>query len=436
MIPTVYSLGGASRLCCLQTQTFKSSLLSVSAVLPIDPTASPMTTLLLSVLRRGTEKYPTLAAINSRLDYLFGTELSIRNFYRGDSQIIGFGAELLDASYVPDGEELLDGILEVMTEILFHPLLDGQGNLLEKYVESEKKLQCEAIRAQKNNPRAYAGERCRSLVYCDEPCGASPMGSEEQIMRITPEELTRHWRALISSLRLDFFYVGRTAPEELLGHLTPAFAPFVDPKEGEALSLYRSVPRPKEKTLFVDEDLEVAQGQLLLALRTPVTLTEPEFWACMLFNEILGASPISKLFMNVRERLGLCYHCSSSYNVYKGCVTVSCGLEPSNRAQAQKEILLQIKQIQRGRISDEELGAAVKSLQSLYRQLSDSPAAMENFYYGRMLAGLCASAEEGIEAFARVTKKEIAQVARACVLDTVYFLNGKATEGGEDDDED
>ena len=103
-------------LCVLPTDKFKAGLLSLSAVLPIDRDKTPMTTLLLSVLLRGCQKFPSLEAINRRLDYLFGTELSIRNFYRGDVQVIGFTAELLDAAYLPESDPI-EEILEVVDQI-------------------------------------------------------------------------------------------------------------------------------------------------------------------------------------------------------------------------------------------------------------------------------------------------------------------------------
>ena len=140
MIPTFHQIAPELTLRAYPTEKFKAAMLSVSAVLPITRENACKTTLLLAVLRRGTEKYPNLAAINARLDYLFGTELSIRNYYRGDSQIIGFSADFLDTVYVPREEMLLEGILDVISQMLFHPLLDGNGLLLERYVESEKEL--------------------------------------------------------------------------------------------------------------------------------------------------------------------------------------------------------------------------------------------------------------------------------------------------------
>ena len=101
MTPELVFDTDALKLRVCRTKKFKAGLLSVSAVLPIEAESAPLTSLLLSVLRRGTEKYPSLEAINRRLDYLYGTELSIRNFYRGDYQIIGFSAELLDSRFLP-----------------------------------------------------------------------------------------------------------------------------------------------------------------------------------------------------------------------------------------------------------------------------------------------------------------------------------------------
>ena len=175
----------------------------------------------------------------------------------------------------------------------------------------------------------------------------------------------------------------------------------------------------------------------MIGFRTKVTLTEPGFYACTLLNEILGASPISKLFVNVREKHSLCYHCSSNYNAFKGTLLISCGLEPCNRASAEQEILAQVEALRCGDISEEELTAAKKSLENAYRQLLDSPAAMESYYYGRALLGVDASLERCRERIRGVTREEIVELAKDLIPDTVYFLDGTLCgEGGDFDEED
>lgn len=436
MIPTIYPVTDSMRLRVLKTEKFKVGLLSVSAVLPIKRESVYMTTLLLSVLRRGTVKYPTLAAINRRLDYLYGAELSIRNFYRGDSQIVGFSAELIDASYLPDGEDPTAEVLDVMREILFHPLLDENGLLDARYVESEKKLQCDAIRATKNNPRGYAVERFGELMFAAEPCGAPVYGTEEEVMAVTAESLTSYWRELIETLTLECFYVGGADADRLASCLKQAFgeelrAPLCDSP------VQTKVIRKAVKVTRADEDLEVAQGHLLLGFRTGTSVGEPDSYACAVLNELLGSSPVSKLFVNVRERLSLCYSCSSTYNAFKGTVQIYCGLKSENRAVAEAEILRQLDAIKAGEFDEAELEAAKKSLLNVYRQLEDSATALESFYFGRALIGSLSTAEDSRRAFAYVSREAVIAAAHKLQLDTVYFLNGTlAGEEAFDDEED
>ena len=434
-LPTVYRVSDGITLRVLETDRFKVGMLSVSAVLPIDRNKTPLTSLLLSVLRRGTEKYPTLADINRRLDYLYGTELSIRNFYRGDSQIIGFSADLLDASYIPAGEDLTRDILEQIEEILFHPILDENGLLSAKYVESEKQLQIDAIRAQKNNPRFYASDRCRELLFANEPSGVPVYGTEEEILAVTPEVLTLHWKALLESLTFDCFYVGQANAEELCRVLYDTLGQRITRIANTAI--HPIVIRCADRVQRHEDSLPVSQGQLVLAYRTGICLTDTDFYACALMNEMLGLSPVSKLFVNVRERLSLCYFCSSHYNAYKGTLMIHCGLDPVNRESAEAEIMAQIAAVQAGDFSDWELDAAKKSLRNAYRQLEDSPTALENFYFGRTLMGLHITAEECRARFSSVTRENVIRAANALSLDTVYFLNGTlAGKEGDDIEED
>lgn len=418
------------------TEKFKAGLLSISSALPIRERSSWMFALLLAVLRRGTEKYPSLADINRRLDALFGTEISIRNFYKGDLQIIGFAAELLDDSYLPKGtESLMEGVLELLCQILFHPLLDENGCLLSRYVESEKQLHCDLIRARRNQPRAYASERCREFLYSEEPIGISAYGTEEEVMAVTPRELTDFWREFCKSFLPDCFYVGAADAETVKRALAKTILQRIEAEPRPAASVWASEP-PVRAPRRVEESLAVSQGQLVLGLRTEITVRDPRFYAMLVYQEILGGSPIAKLMMNVREKHSLCYFCSSACNSYKGSLLIMCGLKNENREKAEREILRQIEDMEKGRISEAELLGAKASLINAYRRIEDSPAIMEQHYYGRALAQAEISPEELRRRIAEVTLDEVIEAAATLRLDVTYFLRGTlAEEGGEDVDE-
>lgn len=437
MIPQIYKVSDALTLRVCRTEKFKAGMLSLSAVLPIRRERVWLTSLLLSVLRRGTEKYPTLEAINRRLDYLYGTELGIRNFYRGDAQVIGFSAEYPEGAYLPAHQDMTRDVLDVMCQILFHPLLDDDGLLLSRYVESEKQMQCDAIRALKNNPRSYATEHARAVLYENEPCGAAIYGTVEEVEAVTVEALTAHWRELIDGIRLDCFYVGSLTDSYLCDALTDTVLPHLSSHaKGAGLPMPANIVRTVDSARRVEESLEVGQGQLILGFRTGCALGDDGYYACMVCNELLGASPISKLFVNVREKLSLCYHCSSSYQATKGTMTVHCGLLPINRARAEKAILAQIEALAAGDFDENELIGAKKSLLNAFRQLEDSPAALEGFYFGRAVAGVSDSLENCRARFDAVTRDEVIEAAKRLSLDTVYFLDALLGEEDVDDEDD
>lgn len=435
MIPISYDLGKTARLRVCSTDRFKAGMLSVSFLIPVDAETVCMAPLLLSVLRRGTEKYPTLSDINRRLDYLWGTAFSIRSFFRGNCLVVGFSADLLDPVYLPsDGEGIMDGVLELMEQLLFHPVLDEDDLLREHYVESEKQMQCDAIRAVKNNPRAYAAERCKALLLEGEAGGIPLYGTEEQTMAVTRERLTAFWRDMLRELRPDCFYVGCENPCDVVKKLEKVFGDHI-PDFHLALPNACGTARAG-RGICRSETMPVSQSQLMMVYRCGVQFHHPDQPVCTVLNEMLGNSPVSRLFVYVREKQSLCYSCASSYSAYYGTFLISCGLKNESRELAEREIKRQIQCLAQGDFRPEELEAAKKSLANTYRQLEDSPSGLESFYFGRALVGSEKSLDACRVDFERVTAEDIMRIARTLTLDVTYFLEGTLAGGEEDEDED
>ncbi len=447
MIPIELRLSPTLSLRLCQTEKFKTEMLSLSAVMPIEGQKPYMTSLLLSVLLRGTESYPDISAINRRLDYLFGTELSVRNFYRGDAQVFGLCANILGKEYLPENaperETLLLEVVKIMREVFFSPVLDENGLLLSHYVESEKQLQRDAIRAKKNHPQSYAMDACRRLMFDSEPCGIPLYGTEEEVMAVTPEELTAYWKELYQSLSLHAFYVGASGADSVIDALTKGLG--TEQIQIEKIEKNNSaIPltdvasiKHREGEQRVCEDLPVHQSALVMGLRTPAAVQDEDFFAVALYNELLGSSsPVSKLFINVREKLGLCYSCFSTFNAYKAALTICCSLEDDRREEAEAEIRRQLAALAAGDITDAEWQAAQKSMENAYRQLSDSPSAMEVYYLGRALAGVSVSPEEGSARIASLTREDVVRVAQQIKIDTVFVLHPTGRGEGGNDEED
>ena len=133
---------------------------------------------------------------------------------------------------------------------------------------------------------------------------------------------------------------------------------------------------------------------------------------------------MSKLFMNVRERLSLCYYASSTLEKMKGLVMVSSGVEFEKYEQAKTEILAQLDAIRRGEIEDWELEGARRIVVGSCLSTLDSQDRLEDFWLGQASAGLDEDMEALTARLEQVTREEVVAVANRLELDTVYFLKG------------
>lgn len=442
IVPTSEKILPGVTLCVCPTDKFKVGRFSLSLLLPLDDEATPVRTLLFSVLRRGNVTYPTLADINRRLDELYATPYHVSNTTRGAYQRIGFSAELLGEDYLPDGTDLLGGLIDLMKDMLFYPLTEQDGLLRARYIEAEKKNTVDHIRSIRNHPSAYAMTRFYDVFYRNEVWGHLLTGDEAQLRAITAEQLHEEWTHMLRHAPIRCFYVGDMPACEVarrvramlkceLDRIGRSFAPTAP----LALCPSRMISQDGSVTR-VEEELQAGQSHLILGFRTDVTLASPDFYAMMLCHEILGLSPVSRLFVHVREKHGLCYSCASEYHIDQGDIVIRCGLSEDNRALAESAILEQIRVMQAGEFTDAEWTAARKSLMNSYRQVGDSTGAIANFYDLRAILGVDQTVESCMAHFEAVTREQVADVAKRIRLDVIYFGRGTGEFDGEDGEDD
>ena len=418
----------------IETDKFKTNYISVNFLVPLSRQTAAFNALLPKVLRRGTESWPDMSDISRRLEYLYATNLSTRLYKRGETQVFGFGAYVLDNSYALDGTDILGGVLSLIGELIFKPALEG-GCFREDYVASEKSNLIDDIRAQMNNKTSYAVIRCQQEMCREEAFGISECGTVEEVEAITAASLWQHYQKMLTYADVEIYYVGHDNTERLVGMLRELFASVSHTAHAP---LECRVIRRAGQVREVVEDEQVKQGKLSLGFRTGTVLSDGDYHRFSLFCEIFSGSPTSKLFMNVREKLSLCYYCRAVPEAQKGIMVVTSGIEVSNREKAQAEILRQLDAMCRGEITDEEIEDAKRSLVNSYREINDTPTALEAWYMGRLLAGLNNTPEENAELVKKTTKEEIVKTASAVTLDTVYFMRGTLTgedQEGEDGDE-
>ena len=424
------SISRSVKLTALPSEKFKISYLSVYFSRPLCEKEAPFNALLPEVLTRSCEKYPTMLSLSSALQSLYGATVDSVNTLMGENHIFGLQAAFPENRYAFDGTDILSEVISIISEMLLNPLLDKNGGFDESVVESEKAKLCGRIRAIINNPATYAARRCEEIMCADERYSISPSGTLDSVSSVSAQELYRYYLALAGSTEVNIYYSGSADTDILEEKFRAIFKNFDTPTNLEFLSeVRRSAP---EKLKTVIEEQSVSQGKLVIGLRSGFCLSDKDYYLLPIVNSLLGSSPTSKLFMNVREKMSLCYYCSSRPNALKGTMLVSSGIEVENFEKARDAVFAQIDALKNGDISDFELASAKKSLVNAYKELSDSPAGLIAWYLTRSFAGRSDSPDDVIRQVVSATKEDIIASAKRLSPDTVYFLKGSLTPPNED----
>ena len=307
----------------LPARKFKTSLLSAQFVTPLAEETASAYALLPAVLRRGTVTYPDMGALSARLDKLYGARIDYTVRKKGESQCVGFVASFIDDSFVPGGERLLEPVAELLGELVCDPATE-RGRFVPAYFESEKTNLIDAIRSIINDKRDYADSRLLREMCAGEAYGIPRLGSEEDAERLQLRKLYAQYGKLIAAARLELFYSGSADRRRVEDALLSAFATL--PREN-IRETFPAQPHPaRQEVLRVTEELDVTQGKL----GTGFACGSDDTAALLMGNTLFGGSSNSKLFLNVREKLSLCYYASSLYHRQKGVITVSSGIEFEN----------------------------------------------------------------------------------------------------------
>ena len=401
---------------------FKASLVSLRFVVPLAKETAAKNALLFPVLLRGCEQYPNIGSIRREEESIYDTGISDSVYKRGDNQILEVRMSLLDNQYAIDGMDIAGEAMSLLENILLHPVTEN-GVFREDYVESEKQKLIDDIRAQVNDKRRYAAMRLVEEMFEGDPFSVSELGTVEDASDVCPASLWEQYKEVFSRAHVEIFAVGNLNFEALASRFAEMFATV---SRGEPYMLSTSVMRSARETVkTVYERQNITQGKLVLGFFTGHSVSDGDYHVMQVLNTVYGAGVTSKLFLNVREKLSLCYYCSSAENGQKGYMTVSSGIEFSNEKKASDEILLQLENIKNGVLTESELSDAKLALIDSAARVGDNTGSILNWYFSCVMDGALITPEEKIERFRSVTAEQVVRMARDIELDTYYFLCGK-----------
>lgn len=417
-------------LTALRSDKFKTGCLSINLLTQLNRETAALNAVIPFVLRRGTRYHPDMETIAAELDSLYGTgiEPSVRKI--GEIQCIGFYASFPDEKYLPQGSDVFEKAANFTCELLLAPSTRG-GLLVPAYVESEKEKLLDLIRSRVNDKRSYAKLRLIEQMCCYEDYAVSRFGTEDVAEGIYYQKLTKYYHSLISTSPVEIFYCGSMDGTKAKDILSDALSGMTRGEINYDIGTDIRMNAVEDTVRSFTDEMAVTQGKLVLGFRLGECMEVPDIAAIYVFNAVYGSGVTSKLFMNVREKLSLCYYASSAVDTHKGVMLVSSGVDFDKAGAAKAEILVQLDAVKNGEITDAELDAAKRSVASDLRACLDSQGELEGFYLANTLDGLEFSPDELAELVNEVEREDVIAIANSVVLDAEYFLQG----GGEDDEQ-
>lgn len=242
-------------------------------------------------------------------------------------------------------------ILELMADGALHSLFTQEE------FDKQKAKAIEGLKSEEKNVQAVAGRVNGVLVYgANHPSGEYV--SETTLNNITLEDVKENYATYFVPGNAYLVVVGDVKFKDVKKQVTKLFGSWVGDK---APNVSYTDPKDVQYTQvnFVDMPNAV-QSEIAVANITNLKMTDKEYFATLLANQILGGGGEGRLFLNLREAHGWTYGAYSSVggNKYVGNFDASTSVRNVVTDSAVVELLNEIKKIRTDLVTDEELKVA------------------------------------------------------------------------------
>lgn len=409
------NLGKGIEFSGIYDKKFKSNFAAIRFITPLNEDTASCNSLLTAMLATSNSVIQSRSKLSEKLLGLYDSAINSFSYTVGNYQTCGLSIRFLGDKYTLDNEKISVEAVKILLDCVLKP--DIRSNTFpEKYFNLRKQELIDAIQGEINDRRSYAAMRAGRYVYKDEPAAITVNGSLEQAEKITQNDLCLAYNNLLKSAYVDITLGGDGTTDAAEKMIVDAFLS-LDRSNVDKIDFNSPSPL-KAEPLNISEQCDVNQSKMIMAFKTD----NNDFYAQKLMCAVLGGTAFSKLFMNVREKMSLCYYCYSGIVECKKVMTVDSGIEKSNIEKAQKEILNQLKAVANGDFSDEMLENTKKALYNGFRSNYDSINALNSWYFTQRVRGETYSPDEVNAIIRDVSKERVIEAAKSFKLDTVYVL--------------
>lgn len=400
-------------------QRFKTNRISINFVTPLNKDTVSANAILPSILKKGHKGCDNFTEFNRLLENLYGARIESYIQKIGDLQIISLAITCIDDKFALENEQLSKKAAEILCNIALNPVLED-GVFRKQDVDVEKVSLIDAIDAEINEKRIYAVNNLIKLMCENEPYGIPKYGYKEQVELLDGAKIKCAYDKLVSTARVEIMFTGCGNPKLA----EDVFKSIFNETSRNYSDISNSTIHKKNSDISKLERLAVNQSKLVLGFCNELPSNSNEISATKLMVACLGGTTSSKLFLNVREKMSLCYYCAARYDRFKGIMIIDSGVENDKIDIAKKAIIEQLDAIKTGDITDEDIKNSRLSLVNTLNSVYDYDSSIESWYMGQIISGTDTSPAKEASTFESITKNEIIEAAKRFSLDSTYILTG------------
>ncbi len=242
--------------------------------------------------------------------------------------------------------------VDVLGELIVRPALE------EREIDGERSVIIEEIRSYLDDPSEFCQTLIQIALFGEGPLGREICGDEAGIRALPSATIRDFWASTYRPANTVLALAGDLDHDEAVRLVSEAFGTGNGPVPG-----FDAAPALPAGPRVMLGKRDTAQAQLAIAVPA-LRRDHPDAWTLSVLNAILGDGMSSRLFLSVREELGLAYDVSSGLLDYAdaGALEVSAGVDPAQLPQAIDAILVELARLRDEPVGEDELDKAKRYL--------------------------------------------------------------------------
>lgn len=406
----------------IKTDKFKKNVISVNFKRKVKKEELTIRNLLSTILVKSTNNYKSERDIFIKSEDLYNAFYDSNVSISGNYSILNFELAFLNPKYTEEG--MLNESLNFLFEMLFNPNISSNQFDEQAFILSKNEV-LDSINSLEESPKVLAIKKLYENMDKDSPFAYDANGYIEDLEKITSKELYKYYKSVLKSDNIDIFVIGDFNENQIKNLIIKNFQVNTIKRQSGTHYLKHKKLRNKIKVAKLTKEL----NQSILTIGFKLTgLTDFEKQYVMkVYNYILGGGADSKLFKTVREKNGMCYAISSSVKLAFNIMTITSGISAKDFKKAVFLIKQELKNMEKGKFTDNEIEEAKAIYKSSFSSLLDSPDNIIGMYRAKEYLGLDLI-DTRLKEIDKVDKQMIIKLAKKINIDTIFLLEGDSHE--------